>query len=183
MLRKFARAITSLNRVLGEAASWLIIVLFLLLITDVIYRYVVGRPTVWTSELSQLLFGVYAVLGGGYLLAQRGHVNVDILYGSFSRRSKALTDVATSFLFFLFVGVLLWQGWSLAADSIERLERTQSIWNPPVWPVKLAIPIAAILLLLQGVVRLIGDVLILLGRGDEVDEASFGLQQFDGEPK
>lgn len=172
-----ARFITWLNRAIGRFLAWLILPLFVLLIADVTMRYLVGRPEIWTSELATLIFGVYAILAGGYLLAERGHVNVDIFYGTFPQRRKAAADVATSFLFFAFLIVLLWQGWSLAADSIERWERSQSLWRGPVWPVKAAIPLAAVLLLLQGVVRLWADIRILLGL--PVDETTFGKQAED----
>jgi TRAP-type mannitol/chloroaromatic compound transport system permease small subunit len=76
---KLARAITSLNRWVGRTAAWLVLPMFLMLILDVAMRYFVGRPTVWTSELTQLVFGFYAVIGGGWLLVERAHVNVDIL--------------------------------------------------------------------------------------------------------
>jgi TRAP-type mannitol/chloroaromatic compound transport system permease small subunit len=174
---KLARAITGLNRWVGRTAAWLVLPMFLMLILDVLMRYFVGRPTVWTSELTQLVFGFYAVIGGGWLLVERAHVNVDILYGRLSAKRKALVDVATSFLFFLFLGVLLWQGASLAYDSIIRLETSQSIWNPHVWPVKAAIPLAGLLLLLQGLVRLASDIRVLMGLPNE--EADFGKQADD----
>jgi TRAP-type mannitol/chloroaromatic compound transport system permease small subunit len=174
---KLARAITSLNRWVGGTAAWLVLPMFLMLILDVAMRYFVGRPTVWTSELTQLVFGFYAVIGGGWLLVERAHVNVDIFYGQLSAKRKALVDVATSFLFFLFLGVLLWQGTSLAYDSIIRLETSQSIWNAHVWPVKAAIPLAGLLLLLQGLVRLASDIRVLMGLPN--DDADFGKQADD----
>ncbi len=175
---KLARAITRLNRWIGENVAWLVLPMFVMLIFDVAMRYLVGRPTIWTSELTQLVFGFYAVIGGGYLLAERAHVNVDIFYGGLPRRRKALVDVATSFLFFLFLAVLLWQGGSMAWESAEKLETSQSIWNPHVWPVKLAVPLAGVLLLAQGVVRLVADVRILMGL--PVDEETFGKLADDG---
>jgi TRAP-type mannitol/chloroaromatic compound transport system permease small subunit len=174
---KLARAVTSLNRWVGRTAAWLVVPMFLMLIVDVAMRYFVGRPTVWTSELTQLVFGFYAVIGGGWLLVERAHVNVDILYGRLTAKKKALVDLATSFLFFLFLGVLLWQGASLAYDSIIRLETSQSIWNPHVWPVKAAIPLAGLLLLLQGLVRLASDIRVLMDLPN--DDADFGKQADD----
>lgn len=157
-----ARAITRINRFIGRWVSLAVLFLFVFLLIDVIMRYLVGRPTIWTSELATLIFGGYAVLGGGYLLAERAHVNVDIFYGKLSPKRKALLDILTWPLFLLFVGVLLWQGWVIASDSITNLERSNSIWNPPLWPTKSLIPVAAILLLLQGFVRLWADVRVLL---------------------
>ena len=169
-----ARAITSLNRWIGASVAWLIMLVFALLIVDVGMRYAIGRPSIWTSEMAQLVFGFYAVIGGGYLLAERGHVNVDIFYGRFSRKRKALVDVATSVLFFLFVAVLLWQSSSMAYESVEKLETSQSIWHPQIWPVKLAIPLAGVLILLQGLVRLWSDIRVMMGLPS--DDATFGVQ-------
>lgn len=174
---KLARTITRLNRRVGVTAAWLILVMFAMLLVDVAMRYLVGRPSIWTSEFTQLIFGFYAVIGGGYLLAERGHVNVDIFYGRFPRKRKALVDIATSWLFFLFLAVLLWQGSSMAYESVEKLETSQSIWNPQIWPVKLAIPVAGVLLLLQGIVRLIADIRVLMGL--PVDDETFGKQAAD----
>lgn len=173
MLR-LARAVTHLNRWIGRAVAWLILLIFALLIVDVAMRYLVGRPTIWTSETAQLVFGFYAVIGGGWLLAERGHVNVDIFYGRWSRRRKAWVDVLTSVLFFLFIAVLLYQGSSLAYESTQKFETSQSIWSPPIWPVKLAIPVAGVLLLLQGIVRLVSDIRVLMGL--PADDDTFGTQ-------
>ena len=174
---KLARAITSLNQWIGRTVAWLLLPMFAMLLFDVAMRYAVGRPTIWTSELTQLVFGFYAVIGGGWLLTERAHVNVDIFYGRFSVRKKALVDVCTSFLFFLFIGVLLWQGSSMAWESAAKLETSQSIWNPPVWPIKIAIPVAGLLVLLQGLVRLLSDVRTLMGLPN--DDETFGRQADD----
>lgn len=174
---KIAGAITRLNVSIARIAAWLIVPMFCLLMADVIMRYVVGSAEIWTAEFAQLIFGVYAVICGGYLLVERAHVNVDILYGRFSRAAKARIDLATSFLFFLFLGVLIWQSADMAWESAEKLERSNSIWNPHIWPVKLAIPIAGILLLLQGLVRIASDVRTVMGL--ENDPATFGKQATD----
>lgn len=138
------------------------LIIFALLLADVVMRYLIGQPAIWTAELATLIFGVYAIMGGGFLLAERGHVNVDIIYGRFSPKRKALIDIATWPLFAIFVGVLLWQGYDIASEAIADLERSNSVWKAPLWPTKSLIPVAAILLLLQGVVRLWADVRTLM---------------------
>ncbi|NIQ98383.1 MAG: ABC transporter substrate-binding protein, partial [Desulfuromonadales bacterium] len=64
-----ARAITRFNRWIGRWASLAVLIIFVFLLADVIMRYLVGQPTVWTAELATLIFGVYAIIAGGYLLA------------------------------------------------------------------------------------------------------------------
>lgn len=161
-MMSIARGITRLNRFIGRWVSLAVLAIFALLLADVILRYLVGRPAIWTAELATLIFGVYAIIGGGYLLAERGHVNVDILYGNLSRKRRALLDILTWPLFLLFVVVLLWQGWDIAREAIADMERSNSMWKAPLWPTKSLIPVAAALLLLQGCVRLWADVRVLL---------------------
>jgi TRAP-type mannitol/chloroaromatic compound transport system permease small subunit len=159
----FMRGITRLNERVGRFAAYFILAIFVLLFAEVLLRYFFRTPTVWTNELAQLLFGAYAVLSGGYLLARGGHVNVDIVYSSFPIRAKAALDVLTSVLFFIFVVVLLWQGVIFALDAIGKLETSHSAWNPPIWMFKATIPIGAGLLLLQGIAKLIRDILFAVG--------------------
>ena len=174
---KLARAVTRLNIWIGKVAAWLIVPIFVLLMADVSMRYLVGSAAIWTAEFAQLIFGAYAVIAGGYLLVERAHVNVDIIYGKFSRANKAVVDLATSFLFFLFLAVLIWQGVDMAWDSAAKFERSSSLWNPHIWPVKVIIPVAAVLLLLQGLVRLASDIRTVMGLDNDPD--TFGKQATD----
>lgn len=157
------RAISRLNNWVGNGVAYLIAPIFFLMLAEVFLRYLLGAPAVWTNELSQLLFGAYAVLGGGYLAVSNDHVSVDILHSKLSPRMRALVDALTSVLFFLFMGSLLYFGVSFALESMETWESSQSAWNPPIWPFKLMIPVSALLLLLQGFVKMMRDVLTLLG--------------------
>lgn len=160
-----SRFITRLNSLLGVwILSYLVVAMLVLLLFEITSRYAFSAPTVWASELTQLLFGAYIILSGGFLLVRNGHINVDILYNRFAVRKKALLNIVTSFLFFAFMAVMLKEGWAMAEDSFSMRETSYSAWNPAIWPLKLAIPLGIMLLLLQGIVRLMGDVCVLLGR-------------------
>jgi hypothetical protein len=104
---------------------------------------------------------------------RRAHVNVDLFYGNFSRRRQALVDILTSVLFFLFLGVLLKESYLMAEESIEGFEVSyETTWRVWIWPSKSMIVVAAVLLLLQGIVKLIADIMIFIGM--DVDESAFG---------
>ena len=160
-LKAFLKFINAVNDRVGNLLSYFLFFFFALLFLEVILRYFFNSPTVWANELAQMLFGAYAILAGGYILRTGGHVNVDILYSRLSTKSKAALDVFTSILFFLFCGMLLIYGGSLAWDSLSRFEHSQSAWNPPLYPAKLMIPLAALLLILQGLAKLVRDICIL----------------------
>jgi TRAP-type mannitol/chloroaromatic compound transport system permease small subunit len=92
-------------------------------------------------------------------------VKVDVLYNHFSARNRIILDICTSSFFFLFIGLLLWKGGEMAWESVRLLERSQTPWGPYVFHVYLAVPIAAFLMLLQGLAFLMRDVRKLKGGG------------------
>ncbi len=162
-LMTFIHGTTWLNERLGRwFISYLAFVIFCLLLFEMVARYVFSSPTIWATELTQMMFGAYVMLSGGYLLVHRGHINVDIFYARLSPRRRAMVDIITSMLFFAFLLVLLKEGWQMADDAISRWEHSHSAWNPPVWPLRAAVPVGAALLFLQGVCKLIEDIAITI---------------------
>jgi TRAP-type mannitol/chloroaromatic compound transport system permease small subunit len=163
LIHAYIKGITWLNEYIGRWVAYLIFIIFALLLLEVFMRYLFSSPTSWTNELGQMLFGAYVVLSGGYVMAHRDHVNVDLLYSSFAPRTRAWVDIFTSSMFFLFMAALLYFGSSMAWESIQGMETSYSAWNPPIWPIKAMIPLGTLLLLLQGIAKLLQDILIALG--------------------
>lgn len=159
-LTAFMNGITKLNDVIGRLVAYLVLAMFVFILLEVFLRYIFNSPTVWTNEFTQLLFGAYGVLSGGYLLVHKGHVNVDLIYSALSRRKQAALDIVTSALFFVFMFALVYFAIDMASESFESRETSFSAWNPPIWPVKVCIAIGAILLTAQGVVKLLQDIAI-----------------------
>ena len=161
-LTTILRAIDDLNEWIGRILSYGLLLMFVLVLSEVVRRYFFNSPTVWGNELTQLTFGVYVVLSGPYVLKYGGHVNVDLFYSRFSPKGRAILDIITFPVFLLFAGMLLAYGGSFAIESIMRFEHSESAWNPAIWPFKLCIPIAAFLLILQGVAKLTRDIITIV---------------------
>jgi TRAP-type mannitol/chloroaromatic compound transport system permease small subunit len=156
-LRQVLSRIDRINEWTAKATSWLIGIIIAATTYEVIMRYAFQRPTTWSFELNYLVFGAYFMLTGAYTHARKGHVNVDILHGRLSPRGKAIADLVTFPVFFLFVGVMIYKGFGFALDAWEFRETLSSAWAPPVYPFKTVIPVAAFLLFLQGVAKFIRD--------------------------
>ena len=169
-LEAILKLVDDINDRIGSILSFGVLAMFILVITEVVRRYFFNYPSVWGNELTQLIFGMYGVLSGGYILRWDGHVNVDLVYNRFSPKGKAILDIITFFVFLLFCGMLLVYGGSLAWEALVTLEHSQSAWNPPIYPFKLMIPLGAILLLLQALVKLIRNILTLLSLTDGTDQ-------------
>jgi TRAP-type mannitol/chloroaromatic compound transport system permease small subunit len=159
-MQRYVLWIGRVNEWVGRIAGLLIVAVVLIILREVIARSAFNAPSVWADESMTYLAGMAYALGGGYALLHRKHVLVDIAYQSIARRGgapKAFFDVAAFTIFALYCLTLLWFGWELAATSIEQSEGSGTLWNPPLWPVKLMIPVAGALLLLQGLANLLVD--------------------------
>ena len=141
----------------GKIVSFLIIPMVAVVVYEVVMRYAFNAPTKWANETTIFVFGIYIILAGGYALFRGAHVNVDVVYGRFSSRTRAIIDVCTVGLFFFYVIVILWKGGEFGWKSLLNLETSGSPWNPPVYPFKLMIPLGAFLLLIQGVAKFARD--------------------------
>jgi len=146
-------------------ALWSIIAVFVYYY-EVISRYVFNSPTNWAHESMFLMFGMQYLLSGAYALREGSHVRVDVVYALLPDRGKAIVDVISSLFFFIFTIALLWTGWTFASDAISVWEVSFTEWAIQYWPVKLAIPIGALLITLQGFAHLIKDILVVAGKGE-----------------
>jgi len=162
--------IDKLNDKVGKGVMFLIAALTLMVVFTVVMRYGLDAPTAWSFEAIGFVFGTYVILAGGYAILHHSHVAVDILYTRFSPRVKAALDVFTSLVFFCFAVALVWKGSQYAWHSVEIRQTTGSLWNPPVYPVKMMIPIGASLLLLQGIAKFIRDFMTVIGVGRGTSE-------------
>ena len=149
-MKSILTAIDSISEWSGKVVSWLVVGFGLVILYEVVSRYIFNAPTTWAMEISQALYGAWAVLLGAYILREGGHVNVDIIYVRFSPRVKAIVSLFTWLIFFLWVGVMMWKGLELGWHSLMIGEREASTFGIPLYPVKLCIPLGAFLLLLQG---------------------------------
>jgi TRAP-type mannitol/chloroaromatic compound transport system permease small subunit len=158
-LERFARQIDTINEVIGRLFSFLLLLLMGIVTMEVIARYIFNRPTIWGWVLALQIFGAITVVGGAYAHLHNMHVTVDVVVEHLPPRFKALLNLFTSALFFFFIGVLLWQGSTTAWESLKTRESYTSIWQPPIYPLKMLIPVAVFLLLLQGIARFMRDLI------------------------
>ena len=168
-LRFLLKVIDNVNTWVARIVSLAIILIIAATVYEVVMRYLFNAPTDWVFEFNYLTHGPYFLLLGAYTLASGGHVNVDIVYTRFSRRGQAVIDLLTAPIFFFFVIMMAFYGWRFAMNSVSFRETLSSAWAPPIYPVKMVIPVAAGLMILQGLAKFIRDLhLALTGREGEI---------------
>ncbi|QGX98289.1 TRAP transporter small permease subunit [Roseovarius faecimaris] len=153
---KAIHAIEGLSQWVGKAFGWCILILTLSVSYEVFVRYVLNHPTVWAFDMMVQMYGALFLMAGAYALAQDAHVRGDVLYRLFSVRWQARVDFVLYILFF-FPGMfaLFWYGWEIASDSWRYKEVS---WNSPariqIYFFKTLIPVAGMLLMIQGVAEM-----------------------------
>lgn len=156
-LKRVLSAIDATSKWSGYVVMFGTLVITLFLTIEVVARYVFNAPTLWATESTSIAYGIMVLIAGAYVLLTGGHVNMDALYSRLSPRRKAALDIFTSVFFFTFCVILLRNGIPLAIKAIVLQEHSQSAWGAPWWPTRMAIPIGAFLILLQGLAKLIRD--------------------------
>src|SRR6201994_48094 len=137
----------------GKAAAWLILILMTVVCVEVVKRYLLNAPTAWIFDLDNMLYGTLFMLCGAYTLAQKAHVRGDFLYSSMRPRMQASLDLVLYIVFFIpGIAALIYSGYVFAEESWHINEHsTVTAEGPPVWRFKMMIPVAGVLVMIQGV--------------------------------
>ena len=157
-LRRALRIVDGINLWAGRLTKYLIAALMLLMVYEVITRYVLNSPSIWALESSQFLFCGVIALSGGWALLRGKHVNVGILRDRLGIRPGAVLDVAATPLFFLFVIAFLGQSLIPMVKGFADLEKSGTYWNPPIYPIYAVIFVGAVLILLQGIAQTVRSI-------------------------
>ncbi|HEY7238518.1 MAG TPA: TRAP transporter small permease subunit [Burkholderiales bacterium] len=141
----------------GKVFAWLIMVLTIVVSVEVFKRYILNAPTAWIFDLDSMLYGTLFMMCGAYTLSQDAHVRGDFLYSNMKPRTQAALDLALYFLFFTpGIIALIYAGWGFAADSWRINEHSNvTSEGPPVYQFKTVIPIAGVLVMIQGIAEIV----------------------------
>jgi TRAP-type mannitol/chloroaromatic compound transport system permease small subunit len=144
----------------GRIVAWLIIPMVMSLVWEVVARYVFNAPTIWAYDMTYMLYGSFFMLGSAYTLLQGKHIRTDSFSGQWSPRRQGLVDaVCYIVLFFPPLIALFYVTWDYFWLSFLRGERVvSSSWMPVIYPLKFAMPVTCILMLLQGTAELLRSI-------------------------
>jgi TRAP-type mannitol/chloroaromatic compound transport system permease small subunit len=156
MLEKIANAIDTFNIKQGEVSSLLVLPLLLVVVYEVVMRYVFNAPTTWGFEATTFLYGIHYMFGLAYCDVTGGHVKVDIFTARAATRTQAILGIFCTLVLFLPVMTCLtiWS-FKFAYLSIIGRELNPTSWAPPIYPFKFIMALTLFFLLMQGIANLI----------------------------
>lgn len=167
-LNSLAARLERVAELIGNSTAWLTLVLVLVTFTVVMLRYLFQLGWIAMQESILYLHAALFLLGAAYTLKKNGHVRVDIFYRGFTPRRKALVDLLGSlFLLLPVCSFLLWASWGYVTKAWSIQEGSQEAGGLPyVYLLKTLIPIANVLLIIQGISQVLSNLSILTSDKD-----------------
>jgi len=147
------RIVDGFSDVIGKIVSLGMLFLVFSISYECFSRYLFNAPTIWVFETNYMVNGSAFMLGCAYALLKGAHVRTDIFWDTFSERKKGLIDFwsylilfyPTMIIFFIISADDAWYAYELS----ERSEQTP--WRPLLWPFRAAVPMMALLMMIQGI--------------------------------
>ncbi len=161
------------NEQLGHTIRWMVLAVILVGAGNALLRYA-GKwcglnlaSNLWL-ELQWYLFSLIFLLGGAYTLHHNGHVRVDVFYSRLGPRGHAWIGLlGTVFFLIPFCLLMIITAWPMVWNSWAIQEGSPDPGGLPRYPIKTAILVGFLLLLVQGCAELVHHVRILVGREAE----------------
>lgn len=155
--RAIGRGITKVNEMVANVTCLLIFPLTFVICLEVIFRYFLNRPLIYSYDLTWMMYAAFVFLGGGYALANEVHVRADVFYAKLKRRGKLIINILCyPAFFFTSMFALCYATFNLMVNAWVLNEASPfTSWNPPVWPIRTVLFISMALLTLQGIVKFI----------------------------
>jgi TRAP-type mannitol/chloroaromatic compound transport system permease small subunit len=148
---KYCNIVDKVNRWMGEILAWGTVVILLIMLYEVISRYIFNDPTSWAWKVNGQIFSGTLILGGGYILLVKGHVKLDLIYERAGTSKQRLFDMITFPFFCLAFIIIIWQGWRMMNSSIAMNEHDMGLFRTPLYYGKIAFVVGAVLVLLEGI--------------------------------
>lgn len=113
-----------------------IVLSVLILMNEVILRYVFNAPTIWAHETTIFLCGMAFIYGGLYCTARNSHIRVVLIYDVIPPRIRRIFDIIISIVCAAASAMFAWAAYTMVLraafrpDGSIRLERSGSAWDP-----------------------------------------------------
>ena len=150
MSKSLTRILDLLATTSGQIAGAVVFIMVIMVATGAIMRYGFDRPLPFPDEYSGYMLVLITLVGAGYVLRERGHINVDIVIRMLPPRVAGWLTVVTDLASLLCVIVLILQTVNVVSISFATgRESIMGSMRTPLGPVQLLMPIGLVLLAIE----------------------------------
>ncbi len=151
IISKGINRLTWLAELLAEIG---LIGLLLIVIHEVIVRYVFDSPTLYSVELSEYLLVLVVFMSIGWVLKEDRHVAVTFVVDRLPEKMRLGLKLLTSLLTMAFLGIIVWKGGKTTLTAYTGNYHSSSLLDFPMWIPYALIPLGALVLSLQYIVKI-----------------------------
>ncbi|MBU0972178.1 MAG: TRAP transporter small permease subunit [Proteobacteria bacterium] len=172
ILENFVNFVDRLSDKIGHFVGWMTTLMVLVVFYDTVMRYAFNQGNVALQELEWHLFAFVFLIGAAYTLKCEGHVRVDILYVSLSKKTRAWIDFLGVFVFlipFSVMVILSTKGFIMNSWAVREVSPDPG-GLPAYYIIKSMIPLGFSLLIVQGLSEAAKNFMVLMGykrKGDK----------------
>lgn len=124
--------IETLSAWISHVAMWLPALIVVIMLLDIVYRYILISSTMWVNETALWLGGVIYLSSGLYAMHHRSHIRISVLYDMVPRKVQILFDVLSVFCFMFFTFWVVWGGYNTTLRKFLSWERLGTVFDPPI---------------------------------------------------
>jgi TRAP-type C4-dicarboxylate transport system permease small subunit len=157
-MKNIFRFLFGFDDLLARGEAWALISLVsamaIIVLLQVIYRYILTEPLHWSEEMARYLFVWLSLLGATLAFQRRGHFGFEILVQRFSPRNRHILGMIIHLLTGLLLAILLFQGILLVQKT--ALQESPAMGMAMGWAYA-CIPVGSALMLFHLLVIMIKD--------------------------
>ena len=159
-MRKLVNIIEKITDIVsGHLQGWLVFLLMVMVLLEVLARYILQSPLSIADEMGGYLLVSITFVGLGYTWKEGGHVSVELVTNMLPPRIKERLRFLTLILATMFCWPLVAGSWELLQDSILFEARSGSWMRTPMVIPQSMLLVGSVMLLLQLVAEVIKAVL------------------------
>lgn len=153
--RLFSGTVRGVNQAMAYLSALLILICSLVLVYEVVTRYILNISNDWVIELSIFMLIAATFLAAAHTQRERGHVGIEILDEVMSKRASRFRLLLGDILSMLFCGLVAYLSAVYCFEAWDQGWETSSTWGPPLWIPYFFMAFGMLLLTLQFVVQII----------------------------
>ena len=114
---------TVIDKIFEIISTVILAIMTVLVVYQVVTRYVFNAPSAISEILSQYLFVWMIMFGSAYVYGSREHLTIDILKDKFPPRMNMIVEICTNVLLFAFILVVcVWGGYLYTVKSAPQTD-------------------------------------------------------------
>lgn len=111
------------DKILNILSVITLAIMSVLVVYQVVTRYVFKSPSAISEPLAQYLFVWLIMFGSAYVYGNREHLTIDILKDKFSPKAYMVVEIITNICLFVFIAIVcVWGGWLYTKGQVKQID-------------------------------------------------------------